>query len=139
MPNPLYGNTLLEARANSLAAIFNGLSTLYTLRLFQNIFLPTPATPLSSFVQSTFPGYAPIGLAGSFGSAVRVQDGQWEISSPIFGFGNTGSSSATVQGWYIDDGTNMVACQAFTTPVTITAGGTYTFQLRPQEISQSIL
>lgn len=139
MPDPLYGNTLLQARANSLAALLNGVSPAYNLRLFSNSFLPTPATPLSSFIESVFPGYSRFSLANQFGTAVFVGNGQYEIVSTIFQWGNTGSSSATVAGWYIDDGTNLIACQAFTTPITIAAGGTYGFQLKPQEISQSIL
>lgn len=136
MATPLYSNPLLLARSTSLQTLLN---SGHTLRLFVNNFIPTPSTPLSSFTEASFPGYAGISLAGQFAGPTLVQDGQYMLTTPVLTFACTGLPGQTIYGWYVDDGTNMVACQLLTTPFPITQGGTYPVLLRPQEISQSIL
>jgi len=136
MPVPVLSNPLLDARAGTLATLLN---SGHTLRLFQNNLTPTPATSLGSFTESTFTGYAAVSLSGQFGSPTFVTDGQYQIASGTYTFSCTGGSSQTIYGWYIDDGSNVKMSQRLDTPVTISSGGNYTLQVRPQEISQSIL
>lgn len=135
--NPLWGNTLLQNRANALASLLN--SGPYTIHLFQNNFLPTPATPLSSFLECNFTGYTSLSLTGQFGTATKIVDGQWSIQTSVLGWGNTGSTAQTIAGWYVTDGANLIACQLLGSAITINPGDTYTFIFSPQEISQSIL
>jgi hypothetical protein len=137
MGAPLYGNTFLAARANTLSAYLGGAGM--TLRLFQNSFAPTPASPVAAFTESTFPGYNPVSLLGVWGTAQFVQDGQYQILSPIFTFNCTGGPGQNIWGWYITQIGLLIACQVFTSPTMIVSGGAFDFSLRPQEISQSIL
>lgn len=136
MPTPLWSNPLLLARAGTLRTVLN---SGHTLRLFVNNFLPDPASPLAYFIEATFSGYAPIPLTSLFPAATQVRNGQYELDSGILVFSCTGGSSQTIFGWYIDDGTDMVACQLLDVPVVICAQGVYSVEIRPQEISQSVL
>lgn len=136
MAQPLWSNAKLLAFCTTLA---NYLNSGHTLRLFTNTFLPDPSSPLSFFTEATFTGYAAVPLAGVFATPTLVQNGQYQTTSSVLTFQCTGGSGQVIQGWYIDDGTNMIACQLLDSPVTISAGGQYALQLRPQEISQSIL
>jgi hypothetical protein len=136
MPTPVLGNALLSDRAATLAAVLNAS---HKLKLFANSLTPNPATPLASFVEATFAGYQGVALDSQFGAPTKVQDGQYQISTPFFTFTCSGGSGQLVYGWYIDDSVNMRLAQAFDTPVTIAPGSPYMLQIQPQEISQSIL
>ena len=136
MPAALFSNALLLARATTLRSFLN---TGLNLRLFTNSLTPTPATPLSAFTEATFTGYTPLSLSGQFGPPILVTDGLWQIDSGVLTWSCTGGSGETINGWYLDDGTQMLACQLLDTPVVIGSGGVYTLEIRPQEIAQSIL
>jgi len=136
MPTPLLSDPLLQSRAGTLQTLLN---SGHTLRLFQNAITPTPATPLSSFTECTFTGYASISLASAFGTPTQVTSGQWQTQAAPFTFSCTGGSAQTIYGWYVDDGTNMVMCQLLDSPFTISSGLQFVLQVAPQEISQSIL
>lgn len=136
MALPLYSDFILNARAATLQTILN---SGHTLHLFSNNFPPTPATPLSSFIECTFGGYVPLSLAGLFTGPTQVQPGQWQLDSGLLSFPCSMSPGQTIYGWWIDDGTNLVACQLIDAPFAIAPGLTYFLLLRPQEISQSIL
>jgi hypothetical protein len=133
---PLWSNPFLLSRATALQAYLNaGL----TLRLFSNTFTPTPASPRSAFTECTFTGYAPVSLAAAFGAPALVVDGQYQLTSVTLAFLCTSGPGQNIAGWYIDDGANMIGCQAFDSPFHISSGVSFDFLLKPQEISQSIL
>ena len=136
MPNPLWSDPFLLARAATLQALLNSGKML---RLFANSLLPTPDAPLSSFVECSFAGYAPIPLDGAFTGPTALIPGIYQLDSGVRVFTCTGGPSQTIYGWYVDDGEALVSCQLLDVPVTICAGGVYVVQLRPQEISQSVL
>lgn len=136
MPAALWSNPLLLARAGTLQALLN---SGHKLHLFSNNFTPDPTTPISSFVECTFPGYVAIDLTGLFTGPTLVQNGQYQLTTGTLAFGCTGLPGQTIYGWWIDDGTNMKACQLLDTPFPITPGVDYLAILRPQEITQSIL
>jgi hypothetical protein len=136
MPTPVLGNQALTDRAGTLAAYLN---VSHKLKLFVNALTVTPATPFASFVEASFTGYAAVDLAGQFTGPTKIQDGQFQITTPFYTFSCTGGAGQTVYGWWIDDGTSMKLAQTFDTPISITPGSPYTLQVQPQEISQSIL
>lgn len=136
MPMPVLSNPLLTARATSLAALLNAG---HKLKLFSNALTPTPATPLSAFVEASFAGYIGVDLTNQFGAPTKVVDGQWQIATPFFTFTCTAAPGQTIYGWWIDDGTNVKMSQAFDAAVNIAVGSPYMLQIQPQEISQSIL
>lgn len=136
MPAALFSNPFLLGRATTLRSFLNaGLH----LRLFTNSLTPTPATPLSAFTEATFTGYASIPLSGQFGVPVLLTDGLWQIDSGVLTWSCTGGPGQTINGWYIDDGSQMLACQLLDTPIVLGSGGVYTLEIRPQEVTQSIL
>lgn len=137
MPMPCLGNQMCLDRCGTLATYLNGGG--HKLKLFANNFLPTPASPIASFVEATFQGYLGVDLTNQFGAAAKVQDGQYQTSTPFFTFNCTGGAGQQIFGWWVDDGANMKLAQSFDAPITITPGSPYQLQIQPQEISQSIL
>lgn len=137
MAAPLYGNQLLTTQASDLKSYLN--VGVKHLRLFKNSFLPTPASLLSDFQECTFTGYSAKLLSNIFGNPTKVQDGQYQIDSGLQTFSCTGGLSQAIWGWYVDDGTFLLAAQVFASATTIVSGGVFSFSLRPQIISQSIL
>lgn len=136
MPQPLWSDPFLLSRATTLQTLLNAGKTL---RLFRNSFLPNPDTLLSAFQECTFPGYAAISLDGLITGPTALVPGMFQLDSGVLVFQSTGGPSQTIYGWYIDDGTHMFSCQLLDVAVTICAGGAYAVQLRPLEISQSVL
>lgn len=137
MPLACWSNYLLDQRAGTLQSYLNGLGA--NLRLFSNVLVPTPASLLTDFVECNFPGYAAIPLNGLFGAPAFVIDGEWQIATGTLSFTCTGGPGQFVQGWWIDDGTNLIAAQNFSPAEFVGPGSPLQFSLRPQEISQSIL
>lgn len=136
MALPLWSNSMVNLKAVYLRTVLN---TGHSLRLFANNFVPDPSTPLASFTEATFTGYAAIDLTGAFTGPAFVQNGQYELQGGVFAWTNSGATTQTVYGWYIDDGTVMDACQLFDVPFVMAPNVTLAFALRPQEISQSVL
>jgi len=133
---PVFLNTFLNARATALASYF---TSSYHLRLFSNNLAPTPATPLSSFVEASYTGYSPVSMSGLVGAPSKLADGRYQCSITPQTFQCTGGAGQLVYGWYIDDGSNCHLAQAFPAPVNLVPGAPYVLQIALQEISQSIL
>jgi len=133
---PLWANFEVLNICSRLRA---NLNIAYFLHLFSNPFNPTPGVTLAQFTECAFGGYAPLSLNGLWSAATFVQDGQYELTAVPFVFNCTGSPSGQIAGWYLTQGTSVAACEAFTTPIQMSTGSSFSLTLRPQVISQSIL
>jgi len=91
-------NLLLKDRAANLRTFFD---SSHSVRLFQTDLHPSPADTIESFVESGFPGYARINLAGKWKAVQKVEDGQYMFKSLDLTFTPTGASNEQAFGWYV--------------------------------------
>lgn len=136
MAAPLWANFEVARLANGVQQALNGNNSL---RLFSNVFAPTPGSVLADFRECVFGGYAALSTLNMFPTATIVQDGQWELVGPTVMFSCTGPPGDNIAGWFISRSGQLVACEAFATAIAIITGQQYQLQLRPQVYSQSIL
>lgn len=91
-------NLLLKERSESLRAL---LDAGHSVRLFQTDLTPTPEDTIATFVESGFPGYARINLAGKWKPVFKVETGQYMFSSLDLTFTPTAASNEKAFGWYV--------------------------------------
>lgn len=136
MPIPVTCDDGLKAVMNGL---LNNIGGSAVLRLFQNNFLPQPASLISDFVECTFAGYASKLLTSVWGALTNPAPGIWQTDSGVLTFTCTGGSQV-VYGWYIQKGSHFLeAAQLLDNPVSMTAGVQLQLELRPQGITQFVL
>ncbi len=93
-------------------------------RLFKSAFTPTPATVLADLtpIESTFDGYAPKVLTMTLGYIDSLS--QPYAQSQLLSFIKAmGSNNESVYGWWIDDGTNVIAVGVFNIVVPMSTTG----------------
>lgn len=124
--------------SNYATWLSNNLNTLHFLRLFKNQIVPTPGTPLRSFIEADYPGYTPQNLAGQVPAPIKEVDGQYVIqfNSQLFG---ALSGSQTVYGAYISSGDNVKFSQAFASPRIMAPGNNFLIPIIIDVFSLSIL
>jgi hypothetical protein len=129
-------NALLADRIASLRTLLNSGKML---RLFQNMFTPAPDDILSDFTQATFTGYAAQSLSSAFAAGVKIIDGEYQSTAGPFTFTCSGGSAQTVYGWYIDDGSNVFLSNAFSAPITMVSGASFSITINAQDWSLCIV
>lgn len=113
-------NYELLLEIDAIRARFNALTTLH---LYKNNYVPTPASALSDFVECDFSGYAEVDLSGEWSSPVLNLDGEYEMSTDPHSYTQHGGATGnTVYGIFIDDGTEVVICRRFDTPIAANPG-----------------
>lgn len=93
----------------------------FQLRLYINDYTPDEDSTFLDFTYASFPGYAPIGIAGQFGSS-SLSGHKATVTSSMFVFEcDTDTTPQTVYGWYLVDSsaTYVVAAGRADTPVTV--------------------
>ena len=137
MPNQLVAsNVLLLDRADALRTLLN---SGHTLRLFSNDYTPLSQDSLGSFAEATFTGYAAVGLSAAFAAPVKVQDGEYQISTTFYVFTCTGGSTTMCYGAYITAGSDWKFAIRFDTPITVNNGTSFAIQINPQDWAKSII
>jgi len=91
-------NALLKDRSELMRTYFD---SGHSLRLFANDLVPTPQDPTAAFVESSFPGYARISMAGKWRDVFKLEDGAYHFSSFDCTFTPTGPSNEYAYGWYL--------------------------------------
>lgn len=102
-------NDLLKERADKMRELFNNG---HALRLFQNDLVPLPKHKIGDFIESAYPGYARVNMAGKWKAVFKVEDGQFQFSSNDVVFAATGASVEKAFGWYlVGDGKVKLSCR----------------------------
>lgn len=104
----------------ALRTLWNGTSEL---ALFQSDTIPDPTTVLSDLVEASYDGYAPIDLTGDWTVPVKDEEGfySFETTAHQFDPPETGDTQ-NLYGYYITDGTEVVALERFPTPIPMGPG-----------------
>lgn len=119
-------NDLLLERAQDLRTLFDGG---HALRLFQNDIEPLPKHKIGDFIESSYPGYARVNMAGKWKAVFKVIDGQYQFSSDEVTFLATAASNEVAHGWYlVGDGKVKLSCR-LPFPNTMTLGAPVTVRI----------
>jgi hypothetical protein len=110
----------IEIEANAVQARFNTGSAAH---LYTNNFIPDVTVTIGSFVEATYSGYSPFDLTGLWLTPTRQANGDFYVTTPVMDFSAPSSGSVTIYGYWIDDGTGVLAAEAFASPVTLVSGG----------------
>jgi hypothetical protein len=97
--------------------------------LYTNNLQPTPGNLLSDFIEPSFPGYNRQSLFNMFNPIVKVQDGQFIVTTKPITFSTFSTSIFTVYGWLIAGAPNWLLASAFPQPLVITSGSPITFTI----------
>jgi hypothetical protein len=123
---------LLEAINAIITNIF-GTSVHSTCHLYQNVIAPTPTTPLASYTEATFDGYAPISIT-AWGTPHVIANGQYAVAptTPLVWTPTGSTTSNTVYGYYIKDPAgNVIQAENFAAGQLMSGTGT-TLQFVPE-------
>jgi len=119
-------NLLLKDRAENLRTFFN---SAHSVRLFKTDLTPSPADTIVSFVESGFPGYARINLAGKWNQVKKVEDGQYMFSSIDLTFTPTAASNEQAWGWYVVGADVVKISCRLPFPILMTVGSPLTIRI----------
>jgi len=114
-------NGEISTELNAVRTRWNSGSTIH---LYTNNFTPVATMTIGSFTEASYTGYAAQSLNAQWQAVVKIKDGEYQMSTPVLTW-NAPSSGApqTVYGYWIDDGTNVLAADLFAAPITQSAGG----------------
>jgi hypothetical protein len=112
-------NNYLRTRAESDRAYLNVSSWL---RLFQNDFIPSPSSQFLDFIESTFPGYAPLGLVDAFGAPLKLSDGSFYLPCAPQEFTPTNNATEKAYGFFLTVAGEVVMSGRFGVPAPIING-----------------
>lgn len=111
----IVGNSELSYLADLLWSRYNN-DPAATLRLFTNDYEPNPGSQQDDFVEASFPGYSSILLQNKFSVPVKIEEGKYEISTPLLAFASpTGGSSIEVFGSYLTRNGDVLGASRFLT------------------------
>jgi hypothetical protein len=118
---------------NMLTSMFAAAAATTKIRLYQNNYVPGPGTVLTDLTEADFDGYAQYSNTVWNAPTLNAITGRYDITSggaPTFTQTGTVITN-TVYGWYMVDGSDLVAVERFDTPVEFDTNGK-TLQLAPE-------
>lgn len=136
MPDLVATDILIRNRANALRALVNADS--FGLLFVQPVVL-TPATVLSDLTLASFPGYAPINLAGLWMAPVKEQAGKYFVVCPTQTFTCSAASTEVVYGAGIYSSLGLLAAFLARTPIALAPGLDIPVQFTLMDVSRSLI
>lgn len=91
-----------------------------TIHLYKTSVTIDPTVTIATFTEATYAGYS--SQSETCTGPTKIKDGEYELLGLNHVFNAPTSGSQTIYGWWTDDGTNVTAAEAFSSPITMTAG-----------------
>jgi len=117
MADAFVPNDHLLVQANTIRDVYNAAGV--ELHLFQNNYTPPATVQLIDLVDATYFGYAAVDLEAEWTAMVLDEDGVYEMETGEYNFVRTAGSGLDniIYGWFITDGSEVMAVQKFETPI----------------------
>jgi len=109
----------VQLEATAVKVRFNTASTLH---LYKNNPTIDESVTIATFTEANYAGYADVPLTGDWSAPAQQAPGDYYVSSPAVTFAAPTSGTQTIYGWWVDDGTGVLACEAFASPITLASG-----------------
>lgn len=110
----------------------------YSLRLFGNDFIPTPASVIADFIEGPFFGYARQVLTGNFNAPIKIRDGFYASVSNQFTFAFAAPTDTLSYGWWVSNDVEVLLSGRFDVPRACNQFAVVQLQITLQSLASSV-